>query len=238
MAPHGSRIRVALLVLEGSVLLRHRDGRHRLRAARGRAPPAPSSATTSTLATAAPGPGDDVHRAARPRRRSGLEALDAADLVIVGGCTPATIAGQARGARRARAPRTPAARGSCRSARARSCSPTPACSTAAARRRTGATPTASRDEFPAIDVDPDVLYVDDGDVLTSAGLSRRDGPLPARRARRPRRRRGDRDRALERRRRRTATAARRSTSTARSPTATAAASPRRAPGPSSACTSR
>ena len=26
-------------------------------------------------------------------------------------------------------------------------------------------------EFPAIEVDPDILYVDDGDVLTSAGLS-------------------------------------------------------------------
>src|SRR4051794_32013265 len=27
------------------------------------------------------------------------------------------------------------------------------------------------EEFPEVDVDPDVLYVDDGDVLTSAGLS-------------------------------------------------------------------
>ena len=68
-----------------------------------------------------------------------------------------------------------------------------------------------------------MLYVDDGDVLTSAGLSAgMDLCLHVVRSE-PRRRGGERGRALERRRRRTATAARRSTSTARCRRTTAAA---------------
>ena len=64
-----------------------------------------------------------------------------------------------------------AARASRRSAPAPSSSPRPACSTAAARPRTGATPRCLTREFPAVEVDPDVLYVDEGDVLTSAGVA-------------------------------------------------------------------
>ena len=45
----------------------------------------------------------------------------------------------------------------------------PACSTAAARPRTGATPNGSRGCFPNVRVEPDVLYVDEGNVMTSAG---------------------------------------------------------------------
>ena len=43
--------------------------------------------------------------------------------------------------------------------------------------------------LPAGPVDPDVLFIDDGDVLTSAGRRRRDRPVPAHGAPRPRRRR-------------------------------------------------
>ena len=69
------------------------------------------------------------------------------------------------------APRPPAAPGSPRSARARSCSPPPGCSTAAARRRTGSTRRGSPASTPRVTVEPDVLYVDEGDVLTSAGVA-------------------------------------------------------------------
>src|SRR6185369_9423885 len=82
-------------------------------------------------------------------------------------------------------------------------------------------------EFPAIDVDPDILYVDDGDVLTSAGLS----AGTAAPTRRPRSHAGTSSR-------RTATAGRRSTSTGPSRPATTAGSPRRGHGPSSAWTRR
>jgi transcriptional regulator GlxA family with amidase domain len=43
------------------------------------------------------------------------------------------------------------------------------------------------ERFPLIEVDPDVLYVIDGDVMTSAGTAGGHRPLPARRAPRPRR---------------------------------------------------
>ena len=67
------------------------------------------------------------------------------------------------------APRTPAARGWSRSAAGPSSSPRPACSTAARRRRTGATPPALAERHPEVRVNADVLYVDAGSVLTSAG---------------------------------------------------------------------
>ena len=44
-----------------------------------------------------------------------------------------------------------------------------ACSTAGGRRRTGATPSAWRAPIPASRVVPDVLYVDEGNLLTAAG---------------------------------------------------------------------
>ena len=43
----------------------------------------------------------------------------------------------------------------------------------------GATPTGSARCYPAGALDPDVLFVDDGDVLTSAGVGGRDRPVPA-----------------------------------------------------------
>ena len=49
-----------------------------------------------------------------------------------------------------------------------------------------ATPRCSRERYPEIEVDPDVLYVEDGPVLTSAGHRRRHRRLPAPGARRPR----------------------------------------------------
>ena len=76
-------------------------------------------------------------------------------------------------------PRTPRRRwrrsgpapGWCRSAPARSCSPRRACSTGGRRPRTGSSPTTLRRLHPAVRVDEKVLFVDDGDVLTSAGLA-------------------------------------------------------------------
>ena len=53
--------------------------------------------------------------------------------------------------------------------------------------------------FPRVRVEPDVLYVDEGDVLTSAGVASGHRPLPAHPAQRPRRRAGEPDRAPDRR---------------------------------------
>ena len=61
--------------------------------------------------------------------------------------------------------------GSCRSAPARSCWPPPGCSTAGRPPPTGRTPTGSARCYPEVRLDPDVLFVDDGDVLTSAGVA-------------------------------------------------------------------
>ena len=55
--------------------------------------------------------------------------------------------------------------------------------------------------FPRVTVEPDVLYVDEGDVLTSAGRRRGDRPLPPPRPARPRRGGGERGRAPDVRRR-------------------------------------
>jgi len=168
MTPHDRRIRVALLVLEGSILFDIGTvvtvfGPARPGTAR------PDLGYDLTLATVVPGPvatatGVPVVVAA------GLEALAAADLVIVGGCTPATVATQA------------AALDALRAAHARGARVMSICTGAFVlahaglldgRRATTHWGYADRlaDEFPAIDVDPDVLWVDHGDVLTSAGLS-------------------------------------------------------------------
>ena len=70
------------------------------------------------------------------------------------------------------AQRTPARRAArCPSAPARSCSPPPGCSTAARRPRTGLCADRFRALYPQVRLDPDVLFVDDGDVLTSAGVA-------------------------------------------------------------------
>ena len=59
----------------------------------------------------------------------------------------------------------------------------------------------ARARVPGRHVDPDVLYVDEGDVLTSAGRRGGHGPVPAHGPRRPRRRGGQRGRAAHGRRR-------------------------------------
>src|SRR5689334_18171032 len=162
------RIRVALAVLEGSVLFdlgtvvtvfgpaRPGSGR-------------PDLGYDLTLATARPGPvttsaGIPVHVAA------GLDALEDADLVVAGGCVPDLVAGQretldAIAAAHARGTRV----GSI-------CTGAFVLAHAGlldGRRATTHWGYAERlaAAFPAVDVDADVLYVDGGDVLTSAGLS-------------------------------------------------------------------
>jgi transcriptional regulator GlxA family with amidase domain len=101
---------------------------------------------------------------------AGLEALDSADLVVVGGAMPDLVAGQV------------ASLSALRAAHARGVRVMSICTGAFAlahaglldgRRATTHWSYCARlaAEFPAIDVDPDVLYVDDGDVLTSAGLA-------------------------------------------------------------------
>ena len=87
---------------------------------------------------------------------------------------------------------TPA--GSRASAPAPSCSPRPACSTGAAPPPTGGPATCSRRRFPEVQVEPDPIFVRDGNVFTSAGVTAGHGPRArARRGRpRPRRRPGHR----------------------------------------------
>jgi transcriptional regulator GlxA family with amidase domain len=168
MTTHGSRTRVALLVLEGSLLFDIGTvvtvfGPARPGTAR------PDLGYDLTLATAAPGPVATA-TGLPVVVTSGLEAVACVDLVIVGGCTPATVAGQG------------AALDALRAAHARGARVMSICTGAFVlahaglldgRRATTHWGYADRlaDEFPAIDVDPDVLWVDHGDVLTSAGLS-------------------------------------------------------------------
>jgi len=166
--PDRTPIRVVLLVTEGAVFFDlgtvvtvfgpKRPGTLR-----------PALPYELTLAAAEPGPvrtsaGIAVHAPA------GLDALERADLVVVGGCTPPLVARQhapldALGAAHARGTRVMSiCTGAFVLARAglldgrRATTHWAFCAQLAA-------------EFPAIDVDPDVLYVDDGDVLTSAGLA-------------------------------------------------------------------
>ena len=168
MTARDRRLRVALLVLEDSVFFDLGTvitvfGPRR--AGTGR----PDLGYDLTLATAVPGAvttssGIAVHVDA------GLDALEAADLVIAGGCTPPTVARQ-------RAALDALAAAHARGARAMSiCTGAFVLAHAGlldGRRATTHWGYADRlaAEFPAVRVDPDVLYVDDGDVLTSAGLS-------------------------------------------------------------------
>lgn len=100
----------------------------------------------------------------------GLEALADADLVVVPGTNPAAITAQHR------------AFAALRSAHARGARVMSICTGAFVLAHAGlldgrraTTHWGYCDElaarFPQVDVDPDVLFVDDGDVLTSAGLS-------------------------------------------------------------------
>ena len=100
----------------------------------------------------------------------GLEALRAADLVVVPGTTPDLVAGQDE-------PVAAVAASHRRGARVMSVC-TGAFVLAAAGLLDGRRATTHwgycdrlAAEYPAVRVDPDVLYIDDGDVLTSAGIS-------------------------------------------------------------------
>ena len=103
----------------------------------------------------------DVRRRARAAARGGPDRR-------AGLARSRRHAARRRSRRRCATP-SRAARASRRSAPARFCWRMPACSTAAARPRTGATPNGSRGCFRTIRVEPDVLYVDEGNVMTSAG---------------------------------------------------------------------
>ena len=162
------RIPVALLLLEGSVFFDIGTvitvfGPRRADSAR------PDLPYDLTLAAAEPGPvttsaGIDV------QAQAGLEALDDAELVIVGGSVPSLVAGQR------------SALDALVAAHARGARVMSICTGAFVLAHAGlldgrratthwgfCAPLA--EEFPAVEVDPDVLYVDGGDVLTSAGLS-------------------------------------------------------------------
>ena len=179
--------------------------------------------TTSPSARRAPGrcrprPGSrSWPRAAwrRSRRRHGHRARASA---TADGRSP-----QPCSTRCARPPR--AARGSSRSAPARSCWPPPGCSTGAARPRTGAYAARARARRSRrVDVDAARALRRRGRRADLGRRRRGDRPLPAHRAPRPRRRGRQRGRAADRRRRRTARAARRSSSSARAERRRAAAS--------------
>jgi transcriptional regulator GlxA family with amidase domain len=167
-APTRSPIRVALLLLEGCVVYdvgtamtvfgRRRAGTQR-----------PDLPYELTVAAAEAGPvtssgGLVLHAAA------GLEALREADLVVVGGVVPELVPAQG------------AALDALAAAHARGARVMSICTGAFAlahagllddRRATTHWGYCARlaEDFPRIAVDPDVLYVDCGDVLTSAGLA-------------------------------------------------------------------
>ena len=86
-------------------------------------------------------------------------------------CRPPTTStrSRTRSSSRRCAWRTSAACGSRRCAPVPSCWRRPGSSTAASRPRTGCTPTTLARRYPQVDVRADVLYIDEGDVLTSAG---------------------------------------------------------------------
>ena len=79
--------------------------------------------------------------------------------------TPPEVASKRCGGPIAVAPASP------RSARAPSCWPPPGSSTASGPPRTGCTLSGSPADYPQIEVDPRVLYVDEASVLTSAGTA-------------------------------------------------------------------
>ncbi|HEY6759784.1 MAG TPA: helix-turn-helix domain-containing protein [Baekduia sp.] len=101
---------------------------------------------------------------------AGLDAVDRADLVVVGGAVPDLVGSQV------------VALDALAGAAARGARVMSICTGAFAlahaglldgRRATTHWGYCARlaEEFPEVEVDPDVLYVDDGDVLTSAGLA-------------------------------------------------------------------
>ena len=99
----------------------------------------------------------------------GLEALETADLV----CIVPKRDFRNNDPRAVAAVRKAADRGAIISAHCTGpgCSVTPACSTAESAPRTGGTPTSWPRRSPKARVNPDVLYVFDGNVLTGAGAA-------------------------------------------------------------------
>ena len=121
-------------------------------------PPEPGPVRSSTVGltvdrtlAACRGPIDTLVVAGRHRRARGVRGRAARRLAC-------------EGRRSARA-------ASARSAPAPSCSPRPGCSRAAARRRTGPAAPRSPSAIPAVTVEPDQIFVRDGDVYTSAGVT-------------------------------------------------------------------
>ena len=103
----------------------------------------------------------------------GPEALAAADTVIVPGThyVPARRDGVLPRELHAALDTVPDTPAGCRSAPARSCSPRPGGSTAGRSTTHWARADDLRRLHPHLDVDESVLFVDDGDVATSAGLA-------------------------------------------------------------------
>jgi transcriptional regulator GlxA family with amidase domain len=164
----GETRRVVVLLLEGSVLFD--IGTATTVFGRGRPGTARPALPYSLTLVAAGGRAVTTSVGVRVHPDAGLEALEGADLVVVGGAVPelvgaqdealdALVAAHARGAR---------AMSICTGAFALA-----HVGLLNGRRATTHWGFCARlaEEFPEVEVDPDVLYVDDGDVLTSAGLA-------------------------------------------------------------------
>ncbi len=107
----------------------------------------------------------------------GLDGLRGADLVAVARHPPSRV--PARGPRRA-ARRRGSRRAPCSaSAPGSSCWARPACSTAGACTTHWMNVDELRARYPLARVDPDVLFVDDGNLITSAGTAAGHRRLPA-----------------------------------------------------------
>ena len=137
------------------------------------------------FAVCSPGAGAVTHHAAASRCSPDhdLDRLDSADLVGVP-AMGAGVAGPARGGRGAAPGRRPRRLGGQRLLGHLRPRRRPGCSTAGAARPTGCTSTSWPPRCPTAIVDPDVLYVQDGRLVTSAGIGGRHRRLPAHRARR------------------------------------------------------
>ena len=98
-----------------------------------------------------------------------LDGLRRADTVIIPGWSNSADPSPTASSRMSSVARIAAAAGSCRSARAHSSWPMPACSTVGEPRPTGIRRSASAIGSPRVELDPGVLYVDEGQVLTAAG---------------------------------------------------------------------
>ena len=131
---------------------------------RPRAAPSTTSPSARPRARCRPRPGSRCSSSTASRRSRTPTPWSCRASATTAGRSPARCSTPCGSPRRA-------AHGSPRSAPARSCWAPPGCSTGAARPRTGptraASPVASR-PWRSI---RDVLYVDDGDVLTSAGVA-------------------------------------------------------------------